>query len=129
MVCCVQWLKWRGHDDSYDEWSLPPVVSVLNAIMIVFVVYAFKDSSVNSSGQMFVKGTSNAISTGTMEEVLVARANNDTFDAIVINSDVLRSRPNAISVDFTDGSFVEFEPTSITLGGDECNSWKSSAGL
>ena len=56
------------------------------------------------------------VSTGVAQEVVSVASGLTTFTELVTNSDVLATRPDAVSVVFADGALVEFEPSSILIG-------------
>jgi len=89
-------------------------VLFMNAALTMGIVFLAKDTKVDPSGKQLTK-TGQVIQTGSLEEVIQTAATTNAFTQIVEQTDVLRTRPSAVIVDFADGSMVQFPPLQIQL--------------
>ena len=78
------------------------------------VVFFAKDMAVAGDGKQVAKN-GHIVQTGTLEEVITLSASSTIFEELVVDSDVLRTRPSSIVVDFKDGSMVQFPPLQIQI--------------
>ena len=85
-----------------------------NMGLTMAVVFMAKDQAVGATGISVAKN-GNVVQTGTLEEVFQTTATSDAFAKIVEETDVLRTRPSAMIVDFADGSMVQFPPLQIQI--------------
>jgi len=90
------------------------VMLFANMGLTMAVVFMAKDMAVAGDGKQVAKN-GNIVQTGTLEEVITLSASSSIFEELVVDSDVLRTRPSSIIVDFKDGSMVQFPPLQIQI--------------
>jgi len=90
------------------------VMLIANMGLTMAVVFFAKDMAVAGDGKQVAKN-GHIVQTGTLEEVITLSASSTIFEELVVDSDVLRTRPSSIVVDFKDGSMVQFPPLQIQI--------------
>jgi hypothetical protein len=86
----------------------------VNAGLTLAIVFLAKDTITGGDGRQLSRSGA-VVQTGTLEEVFSTPATAESFDRLVLETDLLRTRPTSVIVDFADGSMVQFPPLTIQI--------------